>query len=158
MIYNKQVKTNLGSIKKYSFLPDKAYARELIRPWKLVTFFIAMAILIYGSFFFRIADWDVGVTLLMGSLTYIMAPWSVYVIISAIRHRPKFWYLQIITAMIACQLVVDWVYMIYHTMVGNQTFRAANFYASTPLYFMAGAVWLYRGSMKDFLGNLKKLG
>ena len=141
----------------YSFLPDKAYALELIRPWKLVTLCIAMGLLLYGSFYFTIADWDVGVTLLMGGLTYLMAPWSVYVIISAIRFRPKFWYLQIVAALIAGLFVVDWAYMIYHTIVGNQTFRAANFYASTPLYFMAGFVWLYRGSLKEFWGNIKKL-
>lgn len=94
----------------------------------------------------------------MGSLTYLMAPWSAYVIMSAIRHRPEYWYLQIIAALIACLFVVDGVYMAYHSIAGNQTFRDANFYASTPLYFMAGDVWLYRGSMKDFLENLKKLG
>lgn len=77
----------------YSFLPDNAYARELIRPWKLITFCIAMSWLLYGAIFYEIKDWDIGVTLLMGVLTYLMAPWSVYVIISAIRYRPKLWYL-----------------------------------------------------------------
>ena len=135
-----------------------AYARELIRPWKLITFSIAMSWLLYGALFYNISDWDIGVTLLMGGLTYLMAPWSVYIILSAIRYRSKFWYLHIITALVAGLFVVDWVYMAYHTLVGNQTYRDANFYASAPLYFIAGAVWLYRGTAKEFFRNVRKLG
>jgi putative heme iron utilization protein len=41
--------------------------------------------------------------------------------------------------------------------MANQTLREANFYASTPLYYMAGAFWLYRGSLKEFLKNLKNI-
>lgn len=142
----------------HTFLPDKAYVQELIRPWKLVTFCIAMSWLLYGALFYNIADWDVGVTLLMGGLTYLMAPWSVYIILSAIRYRPKYWIFHVIVALIASLFVVDWVYMGYHTLVGNQTFRDANFFASAPLYFMGGTVWLYRGSVKEFFQNVKKLG
>jgi hypothetical protein len=142
---------------KYSILPDKAYARELTRPWKLITFCIAMSWLLYGALFFDIADWDVGVTFLMGGLTYLMAPWSVYIILSAIRYRPKYWLLHIMAALLVGFFVVDWVYMAYHEWAGNQTFRVANFRAPSPLYLMAGVVWLYRGSMKDIFENLKKL-
>jgi len=141
----------------YSFLPDRAYAQELVRPWKLVTFCMAMMVLLYGAIFLGIKDWDIGVTLLMGGLTYLMAPWSVYVVLSAIRYRPDYWYLQILAALIAGVFVVDWVYMAYHGIVGNPTYRDANFWASAPLYFLAGAVWLYRGSAKQFLENLKRV-
>jgi hypothetical protein len=116
-----------------------------------------MSWLFYGALNYGIGDWDVGVTILMGVLTYLMAPWSVYIILSAIRYRPRYWYLHIIAALIAGLFVVDWVYMLYHTIVGNQTYRAANFYASAPLYFIAGSVWLYRGSLKELITNIKKL-
>ena len=141
----------------YSFLPDKSYARELVRPWKLLSFCISMSWLLYGALFYKVQDWDVGVTLLMGCLTYLLAPWSVFVVYSAVRQRPKYWYYHIIFALIAWLFVVDWVYMLYHTIVGNQTFREANFFASTPLYFMAGIVWLYRGSLKELLCNIREL-
>ena len=141
----------------YSFYPDKAYFRELIRPWKLLTFCIAMALLLYGALNLGIGDWDVGVTLLMGCLTYLLAPWSVYIFVSAVRYRPSFWYLQIVAAIIAGIFVVDWAYMLYHTMVGNVTFRSANLYASAPIYIMAGVFWLYRGSLKELLDNIQKL-
>lgn len=142
----------------YSFLPNKAYAKELVRPWKLVTFSIAMSWLLYGALNYEINDWDVGVTLLMGSLTYMLAPWSVYVIYSSVRYRQKRWFLHIVSALIAALFVVDWVYVAYHSLMENQTYRDANFYASLPLYFMAGTVWLYRGSVKALVDNIKKLG
>lgn len=93
----------------------------------------------------------------MGVLTYMMAPWSVYIILSAIRYRPKFWYLHVSAALLAGLFVVDPVYMLYHTIMENQTLREANFFASTPLYFLAGSVWLYRGSLKELVENIKNL-
>jgi len=141
----------------YSFVPDKAYFQELLRPWKLISFSVAMSWLIYGALNYNIMDWDVGVTLLMGVFTYLMAPWSVYVIFSSIRYRPKYWYLQIAIALLAALFVVDWVYMIYHELAGNQTLRDANFYASMPLYFLAGSVWLYRGTLSELWLNIKKV-
>ncbi len=47
--------------------------------------------------------------------------------------------------------------MLYHTIMGNQIYKEANFYASAPLYFIAGSVWLYRGSLSDLVANIKKL-
>jgi len=123
----------------------------------LFSFCLAMSWLFYGALNYGIGDWDVGITILMGVLTYLMAPWSVYIILSAVRYRLGYWYLHIIAALIAGLFVVDWVYMLYHTIVGNQTYREANFYASAPLYFIAGSVWLYRGSLSDLVANIKKL-
>ena len=141
----------------YSFFPDKAYCQELIRPWKLLSLCFSMGLLLYGALNYHIVDWDVGVTFTMGILTYLMAPWSVYIILSAIRYRPKYWYFQIIVALMVALFVVDWAYMLYHSLVGNQTLREANFYASMPLYFLAGTVWLYRGSLKELLSNVKNI-
>ena len=141
----------------YSVCPDEAYLLELARPWKLFSFACAMGWLLFGALNFGIQDWDVGVTLIMGGLTYLLAPWSVYIILSAIRYRPAHWYLHVAAAFIAALFVVDWVYMLYHHMVGNQTYRGANFNASMPLYFLAGTVWLYRGSLKEFTFNIKNL-
>jgi len=118
---------------------------------------MAMGLLLYGALNFDIADWDVGVTLVMGSLTYLMAPWSVHVILSALRYRPPLWYLQIIAALLVGLFVVDWVYMLYHAIVGNQTYRDANFYASAPLFFLAGTCWLYRGSLVELMANIRSI-
>ena len=54
---------------QYSCYPDKGYYLELNRLWKLVSFAVAMSLLLYGAVNYEIADWDVGITLLMGVLT-----------------------------------------------------------------------------------------
>ena len=56
------------------WLPWRAELAELARPWKLATFAIAMALLLFGALYMHVGDWDVGVTLLMGTLTYATAP------------------------------------------------------------------------------------
>ncbi len=141
----------------YSFLPDRAYGQELLRPWKLTSFALAMGWLLYGALNYGIGDWDVGVTLIMGGLTYLLAPWSVYTIICALRYRPCYWYFHVLLVLIVGLFVVDWVYMLYHTLMGNPIYREANFYASAPLYFLAGTVWLYRGSLQMLLANIRSL-
>jgi hypothetical protein len=138
-----------------ALIPNRTDLRELVRPWKLASFAIAMAWLLYGALYYGIADWDVGVTLLMGGLTYLFAAWSVRTILIAIRDRPPHWLQKIGMAVFVAWIVVDGVYVAYHTAMGNQMFRLDNFYASSALYFLAGSVWLYRGSVREFLANVQ---
>ena len=109
-----------------------------------------MAWLLYGATHYNIGDWDVGVSIIMGGLTYLLAPWSVFLIGSALRYRPRRWWAHILLAVMAAILVVDTSYVIYHTLAGNPIYRDANFRASIALYFLAGTIWLYRGSVRDF--------
>lgn len=145
------------SLESPSFLPDRAYYRELLRPWKLTTFAIAMSWLLYGALTFEIGDWDVGVTLIMGGLTYLLAPWSVQLIITAVLERPRYASLHVIFAFVLAVFVVDWAYMGYHMLLDNPIYRDANFYASMPLFFMAGFVWLYRGPLSQMRQNIRTL-
>lgn len=140
-----------------SLLPDRAYFVEIVRPWKLVSFAIGMVWLLFGALNYGIADWDVGISILMGWFTYLCAPWSVRVILVCIRDRLRYWLLWMIAALIVALAVVDWLYVVYHTAMGNQMFRLENFYASSALYFLAGAIWLYRGTFQEFLENLRTL-
>lgn len=141
----------------YSLWPDKLYVVELRRPWKLVTFGVGMLWLLYGALNYGIADWDVGISLIMGGLTYFCAPWSVYIILNAVRYRPRGWFWHVAAAIAAALLTVDGVYWIYHTIMDNQMYRFENFVASSALYFLAGSVWLYRGSLQEFLCNVRSL-
>ncbi|UXI68084.1 hypothetical protein [Tahibacter amnicola] len=129
--------------------------REPRRPWKLVTFALSMSVLLYGAVMFEIADWDVGVTLLMGTLTYLLAPWCLFVVVSALQFRPAGWWWHLPVAIAVALFVVDTSYMVYSQLVGNQTDREGNFHASFPLYFLAGAAWLYRGSLRELLADLR---
>jgi hypothetical protein len=135
--------------------PGRQYFLELLRPWKLVTFLIAISWLLYGAVTYGISDWDVGITLIMGSLTYLCSPWSLRAILLAVRRKPPYWPLWIITALAVAWVVVDGVYVLYHTAVGNKMLRVENFRVSAALYFLAGAFWIYRGTVREFLSNLQ---
>ena len=138
-------------------IPGPAYWRELVRPWKLFTFGVAMALLLYGAVTFKIADWDVGITLIMGPLTYVTAPWCVATLMDAVRYRSSGWLFRVVAALAIAWFVVDGVYWLYHTAVGNLMFREDNWVLSSIIYFMAGLFWLFRGTLKEFAANLARL-
>lgn len=139
----------------YTVWPDRAHLRELRRPWKLLTLAGGMAWLLYGALFHGIGDWDVGVSLIMGGLTYLLAPWSVLLIRNALVFRPAWWPAHVALALAAAVLVVDTSYMTYHGLVGNPTDREGNFRASIALYFLAGVPWAYRGSLRELAAGVR---
>ena len=136
-------------------LPDLAYLAELARPWKLLSFAIGMGGLLFGALSYGISDWDVGISLIMGGLTYLSAPWSVRTILMAVRYRSRSSILRIGMALFVAWVVVDGIYVLYHTAMGNQMIRIENFYASSALYFLGGAIWLYRGSLRELLADVR---
>jgi hypothetical protein len=137
------------------FLPDRAYIAELVRPWKLLSFAFGMGWLIFGALNYGISDWDVGISLIMAGLAYLSAPWSMGTILTGVRYRQRNWILKIGLVLFVAWVVVDGVYYLYHSVMGNQMFRMENFYASSALYFLAGSIWLYRGSLREFLMNVR---
>jgi len=137
-------------------LPDRSYFLELRRPWKLATFSIGMAWLLYGALTYGISDWNVGISLLMGGLTYITAPWCVSIILQSIKLRQRFWTFWILAAIAVALFVIDGEYFLYHTWRGNQMLRRENFYASSALFFLAGSIWLYQGTLAQLTTQLRK--
>jgi hypothetical protein len=138
----------------YPLIPDRRYLSELLRPWKLITFALGMAWLIYGARVYGICDWDVGISLIMGGLTYVFAPWSVLVLHQALRYRRKGWVMQVLVALVPAMFSVDWIYWLYHSAVGNRMLRWENFKVSMALYFICGIAWCYRGSLKELYREL----
>lgn len=138
-------------------IPDRVELGELLRPWKLATFAIAMALLIYGALNFHIGDWDLGVTLIMGTLTYVFAAPGVRALATAVRRPSGPALLDGVVALAIAWFVIDGAYLAWHTLKGNPIYRADNFHASTPIYFMAGLFWLYRGSLSQMIDNLRSM-
>lgn len=144
-------------------LPDAAYWSELTRPWKLFTFTVAMALLLYGALVYDVSDWDVGVTFIMGILTYVSAPWVVETLATVLRPRgglralPRDWPLRICAALLVTWFVVDGAYWLWHTAVGNVMLRQENLIVSSLIYLMAGLFWLYRGTLRELMANLTQL-
>jgi len=138
-------------------IPDRHYLSELLRPWKLITFALGMAWLIYGARVYGISDWDVGISLIMGGLTYVCAPWSVLVLHQALRYRRKGWVVLVLAALLPAMFSVDWVYWLYHSAVGNRMLRWENFKVSMALYFICGIGWCYRGSLNEMYLELARI-
>ena len=89
MMFGKQSDRAGGSAHGVTPILWRGYFSELLRPWKVTTFAIGMAMLLYGAVTFGFSDWDVGVSILMGGLTYLSAPWSVHVIVACVRGRVR---------------------------------------------------------------------
>lgn len=135
-------------------IPDRAYVHELKRPWKLSTFAVGMAWLFYGALVYDFGDWDVGISVLMGGLTYVCAPWTVRTTLVCIRDRPRWWPLSLAAALVVAWAVIDGSYVAYNTFMHYPMLRAENFRASAALYFLAGTVWSCRGSLRQLTQNI----
>jgi len=129
-----------------------SYLSEYSRPWKLVTLAIGIALLLGGSIYYQAPDW-VSVSLIMGFLAYLTAPWSMCVLLERKWHLfPLMLFFTWFT--------VDGCYAIYWHFKEPETFilmRKANFPASLSLYGMCGITWLYRGSLKGLTSEIRRL-
>jgi hypothetical protein len=112
---------------------------EYLRPWKLITLFIGIGLLILGSEYYRFCDWDIGISVVMALSTYLTAPWSVRVILE------RRWSL-IPLALFYGWLSVDGVYWAWHTLAGNEMLRNGQWQTSLCLWLICGFLWLPNGS------------
>ncbi len=122
----------------------------MMRPWKLITLAIGLGILCYGSIYEQLGDWDIGVSLLMGILTYLTAPWCIKVF-----YRRQ-WALMPL-ALFCAWFTIDGSYVAYNILAGHMYVREANAIASTPLYFMMGFFWLYEGTISECIYSIRTL-
>ena len=137
-----------------SWRPDASDLVELYRPWKLASFAIGMSWLIYGALNYHFGDWDLGISLLMGGMAYLFAPWSLRTLACVFRQRPSHWPLRTSMAIFYGWLTVDGVYMAYHGLLGHPTLRAENARTSGAFYLLCGIAWFYRGSLRELLREM----
>lgn len=110
------------------------YFKDLFVPFKLFTLAIGIAILCFGAIYEQLPDWDFGVSFIMAILTFLTAPF-VCITIKRLDWR------RIPLAAFLAWFSIDGSYWIYNAIAGHLMVREANFYASTPLYFMCGLFW-----------------
>lgn len=123
---------------------------EYRRPWKLFTLFIGIVLLVLGSFYYQAPDWDITISLIMATLAYLTAPWSLHVIV---ERRWKLWPMMLFVTWFS----VDgcyWLYWHYKDPVALDMMRDVNFMASLTLYGICGLVWYYRGSLRQLMAEL----
>jgi hypothetical protein len=125
--------------------------RDYCRPWKLLTLAVGIVLLVAGSFHYQAPDWDIPISLIMASLAYLTAPWSLRILL---ERRWKLW-----PAMLfAIWFSVDgcyWIYWHYRNPAVLDLMRSANFPASLSLYGLCGVPWLYRGSLRQLVAELR---
>ena len=129
--------------------------KEWLRPWKLVTFVIGLGLLVLGAHYYEIADWDVGISITMATLTYICAPWSVRTVFVCLRTRPPYWILWLFLALLLTWAVVDGSYVLYNEITHHPLMRDENLYVSSLLYIIAGIIWSYGGSLREFFDEFR---
>jgi len=125
----------------------QAALRECQRPWKLATFTIGLGLLIAGSFVYNAQDWDIPVSVIMASFTYLTAGWSMH---AMVERRWRDWPLMIFFAW----WCVDGCYALYWGIMDSEALafmRDVNWPASLSLYAMCGLVWYWNGPLKDIL-------
>lgn len=105
--------------RRYSMNPWTDWSREWIRPWKLATLACGLALLCWGAIEERLADWDIGLSFLMGLLTYLFAPWTIQVVRLAIATRPRGWWWHLAVAAFTAWAVTDGSYVGYSLLMGS---------------------------------------
>lgn len=127
--------------------------REYFRPWKVISLAAGLALLIAGAFYYKAPDWDVPISLIMGFLAYLTAPWSMRVMLERRWNR---W----LAMAFFTWFTVDGCYWLYWRTVDPvalELMRDANWPASLSLYGMCGIIWLYQGSLAQLAANLKQV-
>ena len=126
--------------------------REYKRPWKLVTLFIGLSLLIVGSFYYQAPDWDIPISFIMAILAYLTASWSMHVVVE--RQWGRFPLMLFYTwfSIDGCY----WIYWNFKNPVALDLMRDANFFASLSLYGMCGLVWYHEGTVKQFIVSARE--
>jgi hypothetical protein len=124
---------------------------EYVRPWKLASLAVGIALLVAGAFYYDAPDWDVAISFIMAVLTYLTAPWSVRALVTrAWRNLPL--------ACFFAWFTVDGCYWLYWSVKNPRAvehMRDANWPASLALYAICGLLWYYRGSLRELWLDLK---
>jgi len=123
--------------------------KEYLRPWKLASLALGMSWLIWGAYYYQFEDWDVGISLIMGLMAYLFAPWSVSVFVE------RRWKLVPLSLFLAW-LTIDGVYVGYSELMGHWYPRLENFYASTCLYLLCGFIWFHKGDLRSIFSSLRR--
>jgi hypothetical protein len=126
---------------------------EYKRPWKLVTLFIGLSLLIVGSFYYQAPDWDIPISFIMAILAYSTASWSMHVVV---ERQWKLFPLMLFHTWF-CIDGCYWLYWHFKNPVALSLMRDANFFASLSLYGMCGLVWYYEGTAKQFIADARAL-
>jgi hypothetical protein len=127
------------------------FIKEYKRPWKLLTLFIGLSLLIVGSFYYQAPDWDIPISFIMAILAYLTASWSMRVVI---ERQWKWFPLMLFYTWFSIDGCY-WIYWHFKNPAALALMRNANFFASLSLYGMCGLVWHYEGTVRQFIADAR---
>jgi hypothetical protein len=140
------------------------YLKELVRPWKLITFSIALGYYIWGAYYYRCPTWDVPVSIIMSALTYFLAPWTVKSLCYIIPTRPKYWFWKLLICVAIVYACASGSYELYnwwHLGYWPPPTYWVNLWYSSCAFIAAGILWKFEGTIKELvfalLMDLKKV-
>jgi hypothetical protein len=114
-----------------------SYWRWLLTPWKLMTFFGAAAFLTTIAPYTQDRDWNYSVAILMSTLTFATAPWTVGVLW---RRRPiGVVYVAVCVGLLSASWSFDWYWWVRRGFYPDCWLRSLC--ASSTLYLAAGLLW-----------------
>jgi hypothetical protein len=146
-----------GAQRMYPLFLINAYAKELVRPWKLLTLSIAVGYYIWGAYYYRCPTWDVPVSLIMSVLTYVCAPWTVKSVLYLLQARPKHWQRSLIFCILVTYACASGSYELYnwwHLGYYPPPTYWVNLYYSTLMFIGAGLFWKFDGTFSQLLQTL----
>ncbi len=138
----------------------EVYRRELLRPWKLVTFLTGLALLIFGAYWFRVVDWDVSISVIMASCAYLFAPWCAGILVYIYRERPGDWYRHILKCIVVSYFSVSVTWELYNIpRIGVEAtyyIYPGNLKTSGLIFFGLGFFWQFEGSLRELWIQIKR--
>lgn len=114
-----------------------------------IKFFLSITgilLLVLGSFYSNLPDWDVLISILMGGLTTIYSPRLIRSLREEHGHA-------IVNHLILMVFIVDWLYVNYNEYIGATYVREANLTVSIPLYVLTGIVLYYAGKFDEAMAK-----
>lgn len=137
----------------------RVYALELLRPWKLCTFGIALGYYVWGGIHYKwCPTWDVPVSFIMSVLTYLCAPWTVDNVYHIVKTRPAKWPLGLLLCFLVAYACASGSYELYnwwHLGSWPPPTYWVNLYYSLLMFFAAGMLWRFRGTFMELLSGLR---
>ena len=107
-----------------------------MKQWKYLTFAIGLLLLIVGSYYFSAPDWDIPISIIMATFTFLTAGWTVDVLL--LKQWKK-----LPLVLFFAWWAVDGCYWLYWSTVNPDALvmRDVNWPASLCLYAICGVLW-----------------
>jgi len=112
----------------------------LLKPWKLFTFAVAMALITVVAPYSGDPTWDYPDSIAISFLTYVVAPWSVGVFYQSLRNRQ---FDKRLLVALCLFLTPCWFYDLY-ILLRDHAYPAtwsSNLFLSGPIVALAGMFW-----------------